>query len=90
MGGAGWLAKSVESKNVTSWNEPLDALAIGVRQLGLSGWKSEECIAIGNELLAWKDKGLSEKEGVFLSLIFSSVVLLVMRFHFSCLYDELL
>ncbi|KNA06557.1 hypothetical protein SOVF_179910 isoform A [Spinacia oleracea] len=62
LGGAGWLAKSVESKNVTSWNEPLDALAIGVRQLGLSGWKSEECIAIGNELLAWKDKGLSEKE----------------------------
>lgn len=55
----------MESKNVTSWNEPLDALAIGIRQLGLSGWKLEECTAIGNELLAWKDKGLSEKEGLF-------------------------
>ncbi|XP_021745875.1 phosphoglucan, water dikinase, chloroplastic-like isoform X1 [Chenopodium quinoa] len=64
LGGANWLAESVESKNVTSWNEPLDALAIGIRQLGLSGWKSEECIAIGNELFAWKDKGLPESEGM--------------------------
>uniref|UniRef100_A0A803LZL4 CBM20 domain-containing protein n=1 Tax=Chenopodium quinoa TaxID=63459 RepID=A0A803LZL4_CHEQI len=63
LGGAKWLAESVESKNVTSWNEPLDALAIGIRQLGLSGWKSEECIAIGNELFVWKDKGLPESEG---------------------------
>ncbi|XP_048496016.1 phosphoglucan, water dikinase, chloroplastic isoform X2 [Beta vulgaris subsp. vulgaris] len=63
LGGASWLAARAESKNVTSWNEPLDALTIGIRQLGLSGWKSEECIAIGNELIAWKDKGLSEKEG---------------------------
>ncbi|XP_048496017.1 phosphoglucan, water dikinase, chloroplastic isoform X3 [Beta vulgaris subsp. vulgaris] len=62
LGGASWLAARAESKNVTSWNEPLDALTIGIRQLGLSGWKSEECIAIGNELIAWKDKGLSEKE----------------------------
>ncbi|KAL9232718.1 hypothetical protein vseg_007793 [Gypsophila vaccaria] len=63
LGGASWLADSAESLNVASWNQPLDALAVGIRQLGLSGWKSEECSAIAYELLAWKDKGLSESEG---------------------------
>ncbi|KAL2928069.1 Phosphoglucan water dikinase chloroplastic [Bienertia sinuspersici] len=61
LGGASWLVESLESKNISSWNEPLDALTIGIRQLGLSGWKLEECAAIGNELRAWKDKGLSIK-----------------------------
>ncbi|KAK9671379.1 hypothetical protein RND81_12G026300 [Saponaria officinalis] len=60
LGGASWLADNAESLNVSSWNQPLDALAVGIQQLGLSGWKSEECTAIANELLAWKDKGLSE------------------------------
>ncbi|CAO2831421.1 unnamed protein product [Amaranthus hypochondriacus] len=63
LGGANWLSERAESQNVTSWNESLDTLNIGIRQLGLSGWKSEECIAIGNELRAWKEKGLSEREG---------------------------
>lgn len=63
LGGAPWLAKNVEPKNVSSWNDPLGALIVGVRQLGLSGWRPEECSAIGNELLAWKEKGLFEKEG---------------------------
>ena len=56
----------MDSKNVSYWNDPIETLVIGVCQLGLSGWKPEECSAIGNELLAWKDKGLSEKEGTFL------------------------
>ncbi|GMH08067.1 hypothetical protein Nepgr_009907 [Nepenthes gracilis] len=63
MGGTSWLAEKVESKNITSWDEPLDALIFGIRQLGLSGWKPEECAAIGSELRSWKEKGFSEKEG---------------------------
>ncbi|KAJ6880278.1 phosphoglucan [Populus alba x Populus x berolinensis] len=63
MGGAKWLADNVESKNVSSWSDPLGALIVGVHQLALSGWKPEECEAIGAELLAWQEKGLLEKEG---------------------------
>ncbi|XP_054804581.1 phosphoglucan, water dikinase, chloroplastic isoform X2 [Prosopis cineraria] len=63
MGGAGWMAANVESKNVNAWNDPLGALIIGVHQLKLSSWKPEECAAIENELLAWKKRGLSEMEG---------------------------
>lgn len=62
-GGAQWLGENVNSKNVESWNDPIGALVVGIRQLGLSGWKLEECKAIESELLAWKEKGLSEKEG---------------------------
>ncbi|KAG7029097.1 Phosphoglucan, water dikinase, chloroplastic [Cucurbita argyrosperma subsp. argyrosperma] len=61
--GADWLAESVKSKNVSSWNDPLDALIFGTHQLGLSGWKPEECVAIENEICAWKERGLAEKEG---------------------------
>ncbi|XP_058093541.1 phosphoglucan, water dikinase, chloroplastic [Magnolia sinica] len=63
MGGTSWLARNAGSKNVGSWNSPLAALIIGIRQVGLSGWKSEECNAIESELLAWQQKGLSEREG---------------------------
>ncbi|XP_002518612.2 phosphoglucan, water dikinase, chloroplastic [Ricinus communis] len=63
VGGAKWLVDNVESKNVSSWNDPLGALIVGVHQLGLSGWKPEECAAIGSELLAWQEKGLFDKEG---------------------------
>ncbi|WCJ27521.1 Phosphoglucan water dikinase chloroplastic [Euphorbia peplus] len=63
MGGAKWLADNVELKNVNSWNDSLGALIVGVHQLGLSGWKPAECEAIISELLAWQDRGLSEKEG---------------------------
>ncbi|KAH0940079.1 hypothetical protein HID58_007540 [Brassica napus] len=63
MGGAVKLAKDVGSKDVSSWNDPLDALVLGVHQVGLSGWKQEECLAIRNELLAWRERDLLEKEG---------------------------
>ncbi|KAK4490089.1 hypothetical protein RD792_000745 [Penstemon davidsonii] len=63
IGGAGWLAENIEQKNVNSWNDPIGALLISIHQLGLSGWKPEECKAIGNELLAWQEKGLLETEG---------------------------
>ncbi|XP_010546804.1 PREDICTED: phosphoglucan, water dikinase, chloroplastic isoform X2 [Tarenaya hassleriana] len=63
VGGSCQLAEDVESKNVGSWNDPLDALILGVHQVGLSGWKREECAAIGNELKSWKERGLLEKEG---------------------------
>ncbi|KAL0718146.1 hypothetical protein Bca4012_067468 [Brassica carinata] len=63
MGGAVQLAKDVDSRSVASWKDPLDALVLGVQQVGLSGWKQEECLAIGNELLAWRERDLLEKEG---------------------------
>lgn len=63
LGGAHWLAENVKSKDISSWNGPLDALIVGIHQLSLSGWKPEECTAIENELVAWKARGLSEKEG---------------------------
>lgn len=63
VGGARWLAKNVEQKNVGSWNEPLGALIISIRQLGLSGWKPEECRAITNELKAWQENPPLETEG---------------------------
>lgn len=62
-GGAHWLAENVELKNISSWNDPLGMLVVGIRHLGFSAWKPAECAAIGNELFAWQEKGLSEKEG---------------------------
>lgn len=63
VGGSSWLAQNAGSNNVSSWNDSLHALVIGIRQLGLSGWKPKECIAIESEVLAWQQKGLSEREG---------------------------
>ncbi|XP_042390095.1 phosphoglucan, water dikinase, chloroplastic-like [Zingiber officinale] len=63
MGGSSWLADNVGSKNISPWAHPLVALNIGLRQVGLSGWKLEECNAIQNELLSWLQKGISDKEG---------------------------
>ena len=65
-GGTNWLAANVKSKNVSSWNDPLGSLIVGINQVKLSGWKSDECDAIQSELLAWKEKGLSELEGACL------------------------
>ncbi|PRQ38207.1 putative phosphoglucan, water dikinase [Rosa chinensis] len=65
MGGAHWLAQDAKSKDLSSWNDPLGALIVGVHQLRLSRWKPEECAAIENELLAWKSRGLSETEACF-------------------------
>ncbi|KAJ3671942.1 hypothetical protein LUZ60_008021 [Juncus effusus] len=63
-GGSNWLAESVnESTIAKSWNDPIEALIVGIKQVKLSGWRSEECNAICNELDAWKQKGLNEKEG---------------------------
>lgn len=63
MGGSSWLVQNINSKNVVPWNHPLGSLIIGIRQIGLSGWKYEECFAIESELLAWQQKGFSEREG---------------------------
>ncbi|XP_015698644.1 phosphoglucan, water dikinase, chloroplastic isoform X2 [Oryza brachyantha] len=62
MGGSASLAKDV-SRNTTVWDTTLEALVIGIDQIRFSGWKIDECIAIGNELLSWKQKVLSESEG---------------------------
>ncbi|KAJ0988966.1 hypothetical protein J5N97_007322 [Dioscorea zingiberensis] len=63
MGGSSWLAQNIGPKDISCWNKPLGALISGIRQVGLSGWKSEECSAIVSELLAWQQKGSSETEG---------------------------
>ncbi|OEL21669.1 Phosphoglucan, water dikinase, chloroplastic [Dichanthelium oligosanthes] len=62
LGGSASLAQGL-GRNTSIWDDALDALAIGINQVSFSGWKPEECIAIGNELLSWKQKGLSETEG---------------------------
>ncbi|CAN6236949.1 unnamed protein product [Urochloa humidicola] len=62
LGGSASLAQGL-ARNTSIWDDALDALAIGINQISFSGWKPEECIAIGNELLSWKQKGLSETEG---------------------------
>lgn len=64
LGGSASLAQGL-ARNTSIWDDALDALAIGINQVSFSGWKPEECIAIGNELLSWKQKGLSETEGAF-------------------------
>lgn len=66
LGGAHQLAGNVDMNNVSSWNDPLGVLIVGICQLGLSGWKPAECRAIGNELMAWKARGLLEREGFVL------------------------
>ncbi|PHT29182.1 hypothetical protein CQW23_31219 [Capsicum baccatum] len=37
LGGADWLAENVVLKDVSSWNDPIGALIVGIQQLGLSG-----------------------------------------------------
>ncbi|KAL6527569.1 Phosphoglucan, water dikinase, chloroplastic [Orobanche gracilis] len=63
IGSAQWLAKNAQQKNVSLWADSLAALIVGIHQLGISGWKPEECRVIGNELLAWQERGLVETEG---------------------------
>ncbi|KAG8378338.1 hypothetical protein BUALT_Bualt08G0127000 [Buddleja alternifolia] len=63
IGGANWLAENADQKKVNSWADPIGALVVSVRQVGLSGWKPEECVSIGNELMAWKERGILETEG---------------------------
>ncbi|KAK1270965.1 hypothetical protein QJS04_geneDACA004426 [Acorus gramineus] len=63
LGGSSWLAQHASSRDASTWNDPLNALAIGLRQVELSGWKPEECKAIESELLAWQQRGLADKEG---------------------------
>ncbi|PKA66121.1 Phosphoglucan, water dikinase, chloroplastic [Apostasia shenzhenica] len=63
MGGSSWLTNNANSRQIDTWNNPLDALIVGIRQVGFSGWRKEECNAIENDILAWKLKGLSDREG---------------------------
>ncbi|CAM0912375.1 unnamed protein product [Alopecurus aequalis] len=56
LGGSASLAQCV-ARDTSVWDNTLDALIIGINQVSFSGWKPEECIAIGNELLSWKQKG---------------------------------
>lgn len=56
------MAENV-AQNMSFWDALLDALIVGIHQLGLSSWQVEECTALRNELLAWKKRGFSEKEG---------------------------
>ncbi|XP_073118655.1 phosphoglucan, water dikinase, chloroplastic [Henckelia pumila] len=63
-GGAIWLAENIEQNNANSWTDPIDAVVISIHQVGLSGWKPKECMAIGNELLTWQKKLLLENNGI--------------------------
>ena len=37
-----------------SWDLPLGAMILSVRQIGLGGWMQQECMAIENELGSWQ------------------------------------
>lgn len=63
MGVGETLVNEAQSTNVSMWNQPLGAVVLGIRQLGLSGWQQGECMAIENEIQAWQAAGLTEKEG---------------------------
>ena len=41
----------------SAWDAPLAAAVHGVRQLGLAAWEPAECLALENELVAWKTAG---------------------------------
>lgn len=62
LGGSASLAEGLPT-NTSLWDDALDALIIGINQVCFSGWKPNECSALVNELLSWKQKGLSEFEG---------------------------
>jgi phosphoglucan,water dikinase len=59
------LAQEACSKKVESWNHPFGAIVLGIRNVGLSGFKQQECMAIENEIIAWQSAGMFEKEGMF-------------------------
>lgn len=82
VGGAHWL-----QKNVGSWNEPLGALIISIHQLGLSGWKPEECRAITNELKAWQESPPLETEG---KLSLTELILMIMFCYTDLFWDVFL
>ncbi|CAM6112841.1 unnamed protein product [Calypogeia fissa] len=63
-GGAKWLIDEAKSTNVSAWNQTLGAVVLGIRQIGLSGWQSQECLAIENELSAWQSAGIVQKDGI--------------------------
>jgi phosphoglucan,water dikinase len=47
-----------------SWSVPLGAVLLAVRNVGLSGWRPGECLAVENELCAWRAAaGLDERDG---------------------------
>lgn len=71
-------------KNVGPLNEPLGALIISIRQLGLSGWKPEECTAITNELEAWQKSPPLETEG---KLSLTELILLIMFCYTDLFWD---
>jgi hypothetical protein len=79
LGGSASLAEGLPT-NTSLWDDALDALIIGINQVCFSGWKPNECSAIVNELLSWKQKGLSEFEGTtspFIYVMHEYVSLLV-------------
>lgn len=46
-----------------SWALPLGATVLAVRQLGLGGWRPQECLALENELGSWQQSGGFNERG---------------------------
>ena len=57
------LASEATAGSADSWSHSLGATVLGLRQLGLSGWQSQECAAVENELQAWQAAGLPKGGG---------------------------
>ncbi|KAJ7532990.1 hypothetical protein O6H91_13G028200 [Diphasiastrum complanatum] len=60
-GGATWLAEELRTMKIEKWRHSLAATVLGIRQLGLSDWHQEECMALENELMAWQAAGITGK-----------------------------
>ncbi|KAJ7532987.1 hypothetical protein O6H91_13G028200 [Diphasiastrum complanatum] len=61
-GGATWLAEELRTMKIEKWRHSLAATVLGIRQLGLSDWHQEECMALENELMAWQAAGITGSE----------------------------
>ncbi|KAF3638667.1 hypothetical protein FXO38_23127 [Capsicum annuum] len=61
-----WTVYILPSPDLTLWEHTGFVVVVVILlmiKLGLSGWKPEECKAVGNELLLWKKRGISKNEG---------------------------
>lgn len=58
------LAESIDQM----WALPIGALVLGIRNVGMDGWDSAECLAVENELSSWYSNGNLKEPGNALRL----------------------
>ncbi|PHU14035.1 hypothetical protein BC332_15240 [Capsicum chinense] len=63
-----WIMYILPSPDLTLWEHTGFVVVVVILlmiKLGLSGWKPEECKAIGNELLLWKKRGSEDGKTIW-------------------------